>query len=693
MRAWLDSPHDLLAEIETAFYGGAVQTFYLRNADGEKIPCTITDQQEHSQARIYHLCCEKELHADDRLVLFTDKGRQLPVAVRSLVRTPSFQHAYVTDEPLGVTYTPEQSTFRLWAPTAHEVTLVLKNSAGAGIEKYEMERGKCGVFEAVIPGNLEHALYHYRLVRTDGIVETIDPYGLSSTANGTWSAVINESRLVPLRHSVGAEVFSPADAVIYETSIRDFTSLLSADRERGTFRAFADRIVDPASQETGLDKLARLGVTHIQVQPVQDFATVDELDPFGLYNWGYDPRQYFALEGSYSSDAWDPYARMNEFRYLVSRIHEKGMRLIVDVVYNHMYDMGTSSLQECVPWYYFRTADGILSNGSGVGNDLDSTQPMCRRLILDSLLKLIDLYDVDGFRFDLMGILDVETMNEIDTVLHRRKASLLLYGEGWNMPTALAEEQKADLSNQQRMPHIGMFNDRFRDSVKGSTMCLEEKGYLSGDTGKAELFAAVIKGSCDPGSPVCLFDSPLKSINNLETHDNNTLWDKLAVSNREESEEIRRKRLKMMLAAILLSEGVPFLHAGIEFCGTKQGNGNSYLAGDAINGLDWALRLKNRDLADYCAALIALRKQIPGLRLRTVQEVQTRCHTWISADRCVGMDVDEYRIVYNPNAGPHPFDYQNRYELYFDENGLLQHIPQGKGAQPGYTVWVLKKIV
>jgi pullulanase len=456
-----------------------------------------------------------------------------------------------------------------------------------------------------------------------------DPIARSSTANNTASVVIDYTKVSVENFShCLAPLTRPTDAILYELSVRDFTAQPeSGVTHRSKFLGLTEsHTTTPNGISTGLDHIVELGVTHVQLMPIYDFATVDEDNPNAFYNWGYDPLQYNVPEGSYATDPSDPVLRVKEARQMIQAFHQKGLRVIMDVVYNHVYDMDTNAFEKIVPYYYFRrSATGALSNGSFCNNDIDSNRLMVRKFILDSCKCWMEAYDVDGFRFDLMGVLDIDTMNAIVAQSKALKPEAMIYGEGWNMPTILPEDLKANMGNQAKMPQIAHFNDFFREHVKGKTSHDEigVKGYCAGDVSYLEAMKSAMTGTCVPGL-VKVFDQPTQSVNYVECHDNHTSWDKLKECCKEDTRDVRVKKHKLMIGSVLLSQGIPFLHSGQEFCRTKNGQHNSYRSSDSINQVDWLRKERHMDVVRYTQDLIALRKRLPMLHMTSASQIAQR---------------------------------------------------------------------
>ena len=705
MEAFLDDFGLVQVIVSKNYYNGQISSFYLTAEDGTYSDCVIRGVEEHEREIRYSLTIPAVFHFGQLYTLHENHGSEVPLKIRHIVRKAEFdrQFTYHGDD-LGFRYTKDSTTFALWAPTAVHVYLRLIDHQKRSV-MVMMNRGEKGVFRTRVNGDLKHYLYVY-LIERDGImVETIDPYGFSSDANGKHSAVIDTAQILAIQDDGKLPVLdTAADAVIYECSVRDMTSSKDTGTStHGKFISLTETGTSWKLNPTGLDYLAGLGVTHLQLQPVMDFMTIDELHADRGYNWGYDPQQFFALEGSYSTKPNDPYSRVLEFKKMVTAIHAKGMRVVLDVVFNHMYDVGKSSFDKVVPYYYYRyNENGWMSNGSWCGNDLDSTRPMMRKLYLDVIRNYIKFYNVDGFRFDLMGILDVDTMNEIYRQARNIKPDVLIYGEGWDMPTALSETEKARIYNQHRMPGIGHFNDTFRDVAKGRTSddSKYDKGYLTGNLDMAFDMCSVLTGNTLGDPYFRRFDSPVQSINALETHDNATVWDKMHACCGEEPREVRLMRQKLMIAATLVAQGIPFLHAGMEFCGTKQDNSNSYNAGDVINQMNWDRMILNYDMVRYTQRMIQLRRNWKAFRLDTAALVEKYVHFSIVEGGVVLYDIDYndvhhqsagVRVIINPSLDERRFHFEHEYSIIADENGLPQEGEQAEIYVPRCSTLVLSR--
>lgn len=697
MQAFVDDFGKVTVVLSRKFYNGETKGFYLTDEEGVFGDCLVRQQEERENGIHYELTIPADLEFGKRYTMHEEHGLTCPLQFRFITKTKTFDELFTYERnDLGATYHKDYTDFVLWAPTAVAVTVRLTRFKQP--EFFTMRRNDRGVYRVRIEGDLKNATYVYLVERNGKIVESLDPYGLSSTANGAESAIIDLEEITSIPDEASMPVLeNPCKAIIYECSIRDMTSHpLTGTKEHRTFNALMEKGTSYKDLPTGLDYLSSLGVTHVQFQPVLDFATVDELAPTKNYNWGYDPLQLIALEGSFTSKPQDPYARMKEFKTLVATLHERGIRVNLDIVWNHMYDTNLSCLDKTVPYYYYRYNDsGYLSNGSFCGNDLDSQKPMMRKLFYQSIKVLLQVYGVDGFRFDLMGILDIETMNEIVRIAKGIKRDAMIYGEGWDMPTALSFEEKATLYNQAKMPLIGHFNDLFRDVLKGRTNDDEKynKGYLTGDLQASfDACSALLAHSVE--EPYYRrFISPSQSINAIETHDNATVWDKMHYCCEDETREVRLMRQKMMIAVTLLAQGVPFIHAGMEFGATKNDVSNSYMSGDEINGMNWQRAVRNRDLIEYTKACIRLRRYESLFSLETSEEIKKHISLSIQDNGDIFYDLTgenrRIRVIINPSWDTHPYTFGEPWQIALDGQGYAHEEQQNEVSVPAYTVLVL----
>ncbi len=601
---------------------------------------------------------------------------------------------YAYDGELGAIYSREQTTFRVWAPLADRAVLKLYRSAKAQtvLAAAEMKKS-CGVWELTIPGDLHGVFYTYEFTTGGTANETIDIYARSAGANGIRGMVADLSRTDPdgWENDRPVKLESYTDAVIYELHVRDFSSDESGGFGlRGKFGAFCEKgVTNSFGDIIGLDYIAALGVTHIHLLPVFDFGTVDEDDPKAGFNWGYDPLNYNIPEGSYTTAPDDGVQRIRQLKELVHAAHEKNIGVIADVVYNHTYGTENSPFTRTFPGYYYRhNKDGSLSNGSGCGNEFASERTMAGRFIADSLCYLAEEYKLDGFRFDLMGLLDIAALNKAAAALRRINPSIILYGEGWTGGASPYPEQLRGMKrNAAKLPHYAMFSDDFRDGVKGSVFEDRSCGYVNGNSpNTAELIKSVISAGIyrtDAGRPEseCWTDNPQQTVNYVEAHDNLTLYDKLRLSVPGAAEEVLIAEDKLAAALVFLSQGIPFIQAGQEFLRSKPFNGgfvhDSYNYPDSVNGIKWDDMTERRSVTEYYRGLIAIRKRFAKLRLRTAEEIRR----YVKYEDIVGGGLavhigENLLLLISPGEEPLEYDLGRSADIYADS--------QTAAAQPLY---------
>lgn len=601
------------------FYNGNSSIFHLKDTHDRIIPLTIRYRSELYNGYVhYDLSLNaSSIQMGEEYTIYDEHCRTAIVKYGHIVKTVKFNDTYTyRGKDLGLHYTPTCSTFKLWSPTAYSILLFLNHDGNE--EVYSMKRNAKGLYEVSVHKNCLSDPYYF-LVRVNGSWRKIvDPYTSFSGPNSKYSVVMDMSLLDLPEKVKMPPLHNNCDAIVYEASIRDMTSMpdigVSYPKK---FQGFTQENETTKEKCTGFSYLRSLGITHVQLMPVFDFGSVDEVYPNIFYNWGYDPVQFRCLEGSYDINPIDATSRVKAFAQLVANCHKAGIRVNLDLVFNHVYDKETFSLENLVPNYYFlMNREGAFSNGSFCGNDYDSQAPMAREYLVETCRRIVEWFDVDGFRFDLMGILDINVMNEIASVCKKIKPDFMIYGEGWNMPSFVSEDLRATQINQHKMPHIGHFSDSFRNVVRGSDGQLTQKGFSSGDT--SMIYSMMDRMSASGNT----YDSPEKVINYVECHDNHTLWDKNQICCSDENKEIRKKRQVLATAMVLLSQGVPFIHSGQEFCRTKQGLGNSYNRSDNYNKIDYDRRNLFQDVVDQTKALIQIRKDHPCFRLSTVEKTR-----------------------------------------------------------------------
>lgn len=534
-------------------------------------------------------------------------------------------------DDLGLTYSPACSSFCLWAPTAQEAELVIYDSwQGTAECKYAMIRDIRGTWRATVNGDLDGKFYTYRVRLGEQWNEAADPYARAVGVNGDRGAILDLRKTDPERWTEDKPPFEdPVDAIIYELHLRDLSiHPASGMTHKGQYLALAEEGTrGPEGILTGLDHIANLGVTHVQLLPIYDYSTesVDETkldEPH--FNWGYDPKNYNAPEGSYATDPYMPGLRIQELKTMIQALHDRGLRVIMDVVYNHVYDGYRVNFTKLVPGYYLRyKQDGSLSNGSGCGNDVATERLMMSRFIVESVVYWAKEYHIDGFRFDLMGLMDVDTMRETRRRLDGIDPSIMTIGEGWMMGTELPMERLAHQKNASLMPGIGHFNDDFRDAIKGNIFLYDQPGFISGMMGLEPAIKAGIAGGIDFSPGIKQFaEEPQQNVNYVECHDNHTLWDKIVLSTEGETVTQRRSMHRLASAIVFMSQGIPFIHAGQEFMRTKDGVENSYKSSVEINRMDWELCAVHQEDVAYMKQLIALRKAHPAFRMRTAADIR-----------------------------------------------------------------------
>ncbi|WP_218161325.1 type I pullulanase [Corynebacterium sp. NML120713] len=537
----------------------------------------------------------------------------------SALHSKEFNEKYFYDGELGAIYSPDKTTFRVWAPTAKSVEFV-NYSDNAAVTP--MTQGERGTWELTIDGDQQGLEYRYRLAFDDGTVnEAVDPYARAVTANGTRTVVIDAEKTVPNNWDGKrmAPFSSMKDAIIYEAHVRDLTiGLDNGITNKGKFLGLTEAgTKTQAGNLSGLDYLKSLGVTHVQLLPIYDFGSVDETGDLSFnaqYNWGYDPQNYNVPEGSYSTDPQDPTARIVELKSMISTLHDNDIRVIMDVVYNHVYTPEDSPLQQTVPNYFFRMDSNCnFFDGTGVGNETASEQLMMRKYIVDSVTYWAKNYGIDGFRFDLMGIHDVETMNAVREALNEIDPSIVILGEGWEMGNHPAGVLGANQKNAKKLPGIAFFNDQYRDTVKGDNFELTHTGFINGANQEHRSWDLLnnIKGA----QHVRDYLGPEQSVVYNEAHDNYTMFDKLKGSMPHASDGEIAKRHTLGTATQYLANGAVFIHAGQEFLRTKSGDHNSYKSPDAVNVFDYDRAAQFAKEVQLFRDLNAFRKQYDFMRL------------------------------------------------------------------------------
>ncbi|MDR3284789.1 MAG: type I pullulanase [Treponema sp.] len=563
---------------------------------------------------------------------------------------------YYSESDLGLIWQADRSVFKVWSPAAGSVSVALYedpgtyNSSGKVTDNrtdalYPMAKDSgTGVWSVSIPENLAGKYYLYRVTLSNGSQRYApDPYAKAVSANGQRMAIIDLADTNPPGWKPAEKpAFSTnwQDAIIYELHMRDFSiDSNSGMTHRGKFLAFTETgTQNSAGDPTGIDHLKNLGITHVHLLPVFDFASIDELNANNQFNWGYDPQHYNVPEGSYATDARDPKARIIEFKRMVQALHDAGIRVIMDVVYNHTASVQEGPFERLVPGYFYRTtASGALSNGSGCGNEVATERPMVRKYIIDSCTYWAREYNIDGFRFDLMGLIDTPTMEQlVQEVRAEVDQSILIYGEPWQAGGSVLAANLQTNKGAQKDKQFAVFNDNIRGAIKGGSDD-GSKGFATGQSGREWDIVNGVKGA------IYEFTARAgESVNYVTAHDNLNLWDKISMSfgasrdtlyhdpyNKINSSEplFASYAVKSVLLAngiVLTSQGIPFFQAGDEMLRSKLGDHNSYASPDSTNRIRWENAGKYREVVQYYAGLIRLRKAHPAFRMDSKADIDAK---------------------------------------------------------------------
>ncbi len=621
---------------------------------------------------------------------------------------------------LWVQYSRTETTFSLWAPTAVKVRIDLfdKGNNSEPIATHFMKPLKNGVWNRTITGDLNRTYYTFQIKTKDKwLDETPGIYAKATGVNGNRAMVLDMNTTNPKgwKNDKGPILDTPNKAIIYELHIRDMTiHPNSGAKLKGTYVGLAEvGSVGPENIKTGIDHIKDLGVTHVHLLPTFDHYSIDETNlDTPQFNWGYDPKNYNVPEGSYSTDPFNAEVRIKEFKQMVKSFHDNGIGVVMDVVYNHTGRTEESLFNQEVPGYYYRhSKDGGYSDAAACGNETASERIMMKKFMLESLQYWTKEYHIDGFRFDLMGIHDIETMNEIAHEIKKINPDALLYGEGWTAKDSpLPEEKRALKKHMQQLPQIAAFSDDIRDGLKGSVFEDSDTGFVNGAKGKEESIKFGIVGGIQHSQ--INYDSvhyskspwasePWQSISYTSCHDNHTLFDKLMISKPDSSEEEIKSMHKLANAIVLTSQGIPFLHAGVEFLRSKDGEHNSYNLPDSINRIDWNLKAVNSDVYEYYKNLISLRKKHPAFNMTSSEEVVDNLHFEKVENNLIAYtlnnnaNLDSWKkilIVYNAKKKPVDYNLKNSWHISilgddFDLNG--QQVVHNKIKIPAVSMAVL----
>ncbi len=589
------------------------------------------------------------------------------------------EYPVYTGEDLGIHYTAEKTHIRIWSPPASDVLFHVYDQGyeGKRLESFPMEKDVDGTWALTIEGDWKNRYYTFQAKIDDKWgFEVPDPQARAVGVNGNRGMIIDMAETNPKgwEKNNRPPLKSHADIIIWEVHVRDFSIHPSSGIEnRGKYLAFTETGTrSPEGLATGVDHLKELGITHVHLLPVYDFYTIDEtrLDE-PQYNWGYDPKNYNVPQGSYATDPYDGRVRIREFKKMVKALHENGIRVIMDVVYNHMYDASGSPFEQLSPGYFFRmNPDGSYSDGSACGNETASERPMMRRFMIESLKYWAEEYHIDGFRFDLMGLHDIETMNLIRQELDKVNPDIFLYGEGWTAgDTPLPPEKRAVKAHADQLDGIAVFSDDIRDGIRGHWMHNEDPGFMTGEHGlKESIKFGVVASTQHPDidygkvnySDAPYADKPLKTITYVTCHDNPCLWDKIVYTCLDCSTEDKLAIQKLANAIVLSSQGIAFLHAGEEIVRTKFGEHNTYNLPDTINQLVWSNKAEYYNVFAFYRDMIALRNNHPAFKMPETSMIQEHLRFLPTGDELlVGFHIGEHAngdnwkdilVFYNANA-------------------------------------------
>ena len=672
--------------IVTKFTGEITEdlnTYFTVNGPNGKVEIAEVLPKENHE---YHLVLKEELNANRNYTVVVE-GTEYKVVMPIVFSTEKFEEQYTyTGNDLGAVYSKEATAFRVWAPTADAVAVRLYASGTEGtddlIEEIPMTADVNGTWVAKKEGNLNGIYYTYLVTLGETQNEACDPYARTTGVNGKRAMVIDLDGTDPEGWENDTDPNAGKtynDAIIYELHIRDLSvEEASGITNKGKYLGLTETgTKNPDGFATGLDHMKELGITHLHLLPVYDYGSVDEskLD-VPQFNWGYDPVNYNVPEGSYSTDPYHGVVRVVEFKKMVQALHQNGISVVMDVVYNHVYNASEFCFNKIVPQYFTRIDEnGAYSNGSGCGNDTASERSMVRKYIVDSVKYWAEEYHIDGFRFDLVGLLDTETINEIVTEVHKTHPNVIFYGEGWTMSTKVTKTgyKMTTQTNSTSTPGFAFFSDTMRDGLKGSVFNNTETGYITGASGKEVTLEYCFKGL----SPVWC-TTPAQSINYASCHDNMTLFDRIVNSTPDATREDQIKMNNLAAAFYMTAQGIPFMQAGEELLRTKvKADGtfeeNSYASSDEVNNIKWNDLSKEeyQKVLDYYKGLIAFRKEHAALRMTNAEDVKANIQ--------IVEDVEANVMAFRINGGVNGETADNLFIIFnANEEETTVTLPEGK---------------
>lgn len=696
--------------------GDIAKTFTIQGADGN---IAITDATEGEQF-CYTLAVEESLDLTRSYsVIF--EGNEYKIIMPNIYSTEKFEKEYTyTGTDLGATWSSEKTDFRVWAPTAEAVKVNLYESGTPEtedlIEQLEMIKDVNGTWIASKTGDLNGTYYTYTVSINGETTEACDPYAKTTGVNGKRAMVIDMESTNPEGWENDSNPHAGenyTDAVIYELHVRDLSlDENSGITNKGKFLGLIETgTTNSNGVATGLDHMKDLGITHLHLLPVYDYGSVDESNlEKAQFNWGYDPVNYNVPEGSYSTDPYNGEVRVREMKEMVQGLHENGISVVMDVVYNHVYNASEYCFNQIVPGYFSRVnEEGKYSNGSGCGNDTASERAMVRKYIVESVKYWADEYHIDGFRFDLVGLIDAETINQIVEEVHKDHPDIIFYGEGWTMATDVTKDDviMATQINSAETPNFAYFSDTLRDALKGSVFETTELGYVSGAEGMEDIITACFLGAADWCS------SPSQTVNYTSCHDNLTLMDRISRSTPGVAREDRIRMNNLAATIYMTSEGIPFFQAGEEILRSKvKSDGgfeeNSYASSDAVNSIKWdnLNEEEYQNVYNYYKGLIAFRKAHPALRMTNAEDVAANVTPVVGLDANVvafdinaganGDTADEMYVIFNANNEEKVITLPNGcWDVYIDGEKagteVLSTIKNGKAAVAPISAMVLIK--
>ena len=648
----------------------------------------------------------------------------LTVHINGQTVDPYKNYPVYNGKDLGVSYTAAKTTCKVWAPTATEVIMKLYKTGEGGkwTKAIQLKKENNGVWTANITGNVKNNYYTFQ-VKDNGkyLNDAPDIYAKAVGVNGKRGMIVDLKATNPAQWDKDKKPLLNqfTDAIIYEMQVRDISiNKNSGIKYKGKFLGLAEANTStPTGEKTGLAHLKELGVTHLHILPAFDFNSIDETKPNEKYNWGYDPLNYNVPEGSFSTNPYDGNVRIKEFKKMVQTLHKSGIRVILDVVYNHTSNR-ESYFNQFAPGYYYRHNDkGDYSDATGCGNETASERAMMRKFMIESACFWAKEYHIDGFRFDLMGVHDIETMNQISEALHKIDSTIFIYGEGWTAGNSpLSEDLRAVKKNTLKLNKIAAFSDDIRDGLRGPYNDVKVKGFISGEPGTAESVKfGIVASTQHPQinynlvnySKAPWANEPYQTITYVSCHDDNNLYDRLAIDNPDATESAIIQMDKLSQAIVLTSQGVAFLHEGEEMLRTKKRIANSYNQPDSINEMDWSRKAKYKDVFNYYKGLIALRKNHPAFRMPSTKMIQEHLNFLETNDpQVIAYQISDHAngdkwkdILVVINGKPQSKTIQipeGKWTLVADEKiinekGIMQIKGGGQLEMPGTAEWVLWK--